>query len=667
MILDELILHDFGVYRGRQVFNLSTHTPDRPIILIGAQNGAGKTTFLEGLQLALYGRLSQAGFRGAAGYDAYLRSAINRAASQSDGAQVQVAFRRTVEGEERHYRLIRSWAVHRGAMKEAFEVLIDGQSDPVLTSQWPEFVEEMLPPRIAPLFFFDGEKIEQFADLKRSSEIIGVAIKALLGLDIVERLQLDLDVLERRKLAQQGHDDVRADLAEAEAEVDAAAAALKVAFDATSAARVRRDRVASLLDREQSALKAQGGDLFASRENLLDQKTRTGLEVEAAKKDLRTWAGGAAPLLLVKDLVLTVHRQTHREAETDAAAGILTYLEDRDQRLLDVLAEVPHPGLMSRVETFLDRDRHRLSDEADRARYLNLTLPARVGLDALAETGLGEAYEERRALVRRLKDLEFEEEAIERRVAAIPASDSIAPLLAAVARREGELAEAEAEFSVRLDASESAERHLAGARSRYQAKLDQHVRDSLSTEDSDRIIRHSAKARQTLASFKREVISHHVHRLETLILEGLNELLRKTDLIVSVSIDLDTFEIQLRDSGWELLSPDQLSAGERQLLAVSLLWALAKASGQAAPTVIDTPLGRLDSRHRDRLVHRYFPLAGDQVILLSTDEEIDERLYADLEPRLSRSFTIAHDSQLGGSHVVPGYAFSAKTSRKAAA
>lgn len=666
MILEELILHDFGVYRGRQTFNLATQGPDRPIILIGAQNGAGKTTFLEGLQLALYGRLSQAGFRGAAGYEAYLRSAINRAAAQSDGASVQVAFLRTVEGEERHYRLVRSWLVQKGVLKESFEVLVNGQLDPVLTTHWAEFVEEMLPPRIAPLFFFDGEKIEQFADLKRSSEIIGVAIKALLGLDIVERLQLDLDVLERRKLAQQSHADVRIELAEAEAEVDAADLRAKAAFDATAGARQRRDRVASLLDREQSALKAQGGDLFASRENLLDQKTKTALEVEAAKKDLRTWAAGLAPLLLVQDLVQSVHRQVRRETETDAAAGILRYLEDRDQRLLEVLAEVPHPGLLTRVEAFLDQDRHKLSDDAEQNRYLNLSLPASAGLDVLAETGLAEASEERRGLIRQLDDLEFEQEAIERQVTAIPASESIAPLLAAVTKRESELAHVEADFAGLSEQELAAERDLASARSRYQAKLDQHVRDSLSTEDSDRIIRHSAKARQTLASFKREVISHHVHRLEKLILEGLNELLRKTDLIVSVTIDLDTFEIQLRDSGWDLLSADQLSAGERQLLAVSLLWALAKASGQAAPTVIDTPLGRLDSRHRDRLVHRYFPLAGNQVILLSTDEEIDERLYAELEPQLSRSFTIAHDAQLGGSHVTPGYAFSAKADRKAA-
>ncbi|RYE83122.1 MAG: hypothetical protein EOP19_14605 [Hyphomicrobiales bacterium] len=229
--------------------------------------------------------------------------------------------------------------------------------------------------------------------------------------------------------------------------------------------------------------------------------------------------------------------------------------------------------------------------------------------------------------------------------------------MAALEQDEADLIECEAELLVAVRAHETAEREVAAARARYQSRLNQQVRLGLAQEDANRIVRHSAKARATLKAFKQEVVSHHVHRLERFILEALGELMRKSDLITDVRIDPKSFAIELRDGGWGVLSPDQLSAGERQLLAVALLWALAKASGQAAPTVIDTPLGRLDSQHRSRLVDRYFPFAGDQVILLSTDEEIDGPLYERLKPFLSRTFTIRYDAAAGGSVVEPGYAF----------
>ena len=82
-------------------------------------------------------------------------------------------------------------------------MLKDGQEDGVLTEQWQEYLEEILPSRVAPLFFFDGEKIEEFADPKTSCKILSSAVHALLGLDIVERLRRDLEVLERRKKSAQ--------------------------------------------------------------------------------------------------------------------------------------------------------------------------------------------------------------------------------------------------------------------------------------------------------------------------------------------------------------------------------------------------------------------------------------------------------------------------------
>lgn len=88
---------------------------------------------------------------------------------------------------------------------------------------------------------------------------------------------------------------------------------------------------------------------------------------------------------------------------------------------------------------------------------------------------------------------------------------------------------------------------------------------------------------------------------------------------------------------------ERLSAGERQVFAVALLWALGRTSGRPLPVIIDTPLARLDSDHRRLLVERYLPFASHQVLVLSTDTEVDEAAFAALEPAMSHAYRLRYD------------------------
>ena len=81
----------------------------------------------------------------------------------------------------------------------------------------------------------------------------------------------------------------------------------------------------------------------------------------------------------------------------------------------------------------------------------------------------------------------------------------------------------------------------------------------------------------------------------------------------------------------------------RKYLRVSLLWGLAQTSELKLPIIIDTPLSRLDSTHRDNIVNNYFPFAGEQVVILSTDTEIDINYYRALKPRLSGAGSLEFD------------------------
>jgi DNA sulfur modification protein DndD len=126
-------------------------------------------------------------------------------------------------------------------------------------------------------------------------------------------------------------------------------------------------------------------------------------------------------------------------------------------------------------------------------------------------------------------------------------------------------------------------------------------------------------------------------------------------LVTDLRIDPNSFELTLFGPELDPIPAERLSAGERQLLAVALLWGLARVAGRDLPMVIDTPLGRLDSEHRALLAERYFPHAAGQVLLLSTDEEIDESLLQTLLPSISHAYILETDPSTHATEVRSGY------------
>src|SRR5579871_4111928 len=123
MILEQLTLRNFCLFRGEQVFDL---TPDRrngrhlPITLFGGINGGGKTTLLDAIQLALYGQRARCSKRSSL-YDDFLRDCIHRGADEQL-ASVTLTFRYSSEGEENVYAVNRSWYAADGRIREELKV-----------------------------------------------------------------------------------------------------------------------------------------------------------------------------------------------------------------------------------------------------------------------------------------------------------------------------------------------------------------------------------------------------------------------------------------------------------------------------------------------------------------------------------------------------------------
>lgn len=654
MIIDQLILHDFGQYGGRVAVDLTPPSPDQPIILFGGMNGTGKTTLLDAIQLCLFGQLARPSRREGLAYEQFLDRSIHRG-NGATSASIELRFRHMSHGEEQIYQIKRSWRRTAKTCKDQVEVIRNHRFDAIATEHWAEQVEEFLPSRIAHLFLFDGEQIEAYADPRSAAGLIETAVYNLLGLDLVEKLGSDLSVIERRRRmeARPQEEQDRLKLLERAREE------IRERFEHCHAAHAKREgdlaRVADQRAQLEERFRKEGGHLYERRGELERLATAAEARFRSAERALRDVAAGAAPILLVGPLLQRTAAQVRTEAQSSQARATDRLLTERDAQIIDQIeSQKPPSELLKLVMDFLREDRaaRKQAIEIPRLKMSGL------GRDRLRELTDEELDKMRATLPALLDDVESARRALEdarNRVAAVPSAEALTALSAerdALIAREAVLL---AEQSAETDQLERLRREVE----RAQTEIDRFEQDDrearLAQDDRARVLLHVGRVRNTLDKFRDAVIRRHLARIEALVLDSFQQLLRKKTLVANLRIEPETFQLELTGRDGNPLPPDRLSAGERQLLATSILWGLARASGRPLPTVIDTPLGRLDSSHRRRLVTHYFPLASHQVILLSTDEEIAGGYFEALKPFIGRVYHLRFDEERSTTRVESGY------------
>jgi DNA sulfur modification protein DndD len=656
MILDSITLKNFGIYGGRQEVALAPTDDRKPIILFGGMNGGGKTTFLDAVQLALYGAKARCSGRGKLGYRDYLRDMIHRGADPTDGAAIELRFRRAVDGDMHHYRVTRSWRHTAKGIEEQIEVTRDAEFDSLLSEHWDEYIESYIPSGIAHLFFFDAEQIKDLAEGDHAAEILGTAIHTLLGLDLVDRLDTDLIALARRKRAAAQSTEDAEKTRHAQEELDRLQTLLDQATQVQGTLGNEAGRIAKDLASCEEKFRQEGGDLYDMRADLETEHARLEEELATEEASLRELAGGPAPLQLISGLLDETEKQAQREAEARKSAVLVVALEERDTHVLTLLKRNKVPDRqLDLIERLLQTDRADRAGAVAEPMILNGGDHLATELRHLRSTILPDV---KAAIEQRLETVSSLQERLTRcelQLARVPTEDAIAVVQRELTRLRKKHQEKQAELAAQTDKVTLVGRQLEDAKRRFERELGYEVESQVDREHHARVLKHSARVRDTLAKFRVAVIRKHAQRLERLVLESFTHLLHKRTLVTDLKIDPATFRIELTGGDGKPLAFDRLSAGERQLLATSLLWGLAKASGRPLPTIIDTPLGRLDSSHRRHLLDRYFPVASHQVILLSTDEEVDETSLARLKSHIGRSYTLTFDEQEHSTIVKPGY------------
>lgn len=654
MILDELVLENLGTFRGRHTIKLTPPSTGKPVVLIGGLNGAGKTTILEAIHLALYGPLAQPSTRRSGSFDSYLRGLIHHGVPATEGAAVQLSFRAYQQGEERTYRIRRRWRGSGATLNPIVLVSVDGKHDEALTTTWAEHVETFLPRGIAGLFFFDGEQIEALADLDQSRQVLGSALAALLGLDLIDRLATDLAVLRRRHRSAEIPEHLRQAVDERKQTALSLRQAEEAAAGVAATARVEAERADKRLNELTEQYRAAGGDLLEQRDAAETKLNLLRQQLAEVDDELRREAADVAPFLQVMGLLGGVARHAAQEREAARDQAVVGVVAIRDEQLLDELrAAKAQPSVIAAVQVFLQADMETRQASAERPSVTGLAKPE--AIEPLLASVLPAAQNRIASFLNRRHKLRGDLDQAERILVAIPDPESLAPLREQLDAASRDAIHCHASLTQAEDRREVLRQERARADAAYEAALDKSAQAGLAADDDRRVVDHVDRVRTTLEALKVSATEKHLERISGLVLEALQRLLRKANLITDVQIDPVTNTVALTGADNRPLLAKDLSAGERQLLAVALLWGLARAAGQPLPMVIDTPLGRLDGSHRAHLIERYFPHASHQVVLLSTDTEIDEDAYAALRNKIGRSYRLEFDSDTGATTVEPGY------------
>jgi DNA sulfur modification protein DndD len=648
MILNRLILHDFGIYRGRQELDLTPISPERPIILIGARNGRGKTTILDAINLVLYGSRANLSNRlPRQGWDEYLRSCVHQPGATS--ALVGLEFSVVDDFGVRHYLITRAWELAPRGVNESFSVTLNGQRDDVLAEDWGDHLEGLLPLEIASLNFFDGEKTNELATPERSKEVIRSAIRGLLGLGILERLEADLKVLIRRKQDVAIGDAASETLLAAESELAILLERRSALVLEMAESRTLLERARDQVKRKEALAREVGVERWEQRAEIESELISLRTEHLEVEQQMQIIAAGVAPLAIVESLLARAETQVSSDQEIQKERLVLDELELRDQAVVNSLSDSAQAEVLSLLAADRKKRLQRLSRivvHRQPGQISDQIRSARAEIDSLSEIGV---------LLARMDLAESRTADAERKLMGVPTDGQLMPVLEELGRLKEQ-----ADISQRaLDSGEEEMRHLCSVIERLEGRISS-LREAEADRDSEsmqecRAREYAAKALETLTKLATTTVVRNIAAIEASILESFNQLVGKTDLVTRVRLEPDTLEMSVDTLDGQNQPVERLSAGERQLLAVAILWGLSRVAHREVPLVVDTPLGRLDSFHREKLALNYFPKVAKQVIILSTDEEFDLELREKIEIHISRDFLIEFSDVEKSSHVTAGY------------
>ncbi|WP_079478859.1 DNA sulfur modification protein DndD [Halobacillus salinus] len=660
MRFKRIVFENYKTYYGHQDIDLSISEEDkkenRNIILLGGLNGAGKTTILKAIRYVLFGK------RGITEreYERLLANTINNTYFDEGGRDCTVSLTLQMDtGEE--WRLKVKWTfdkfknfmnetrnifIKKPGVKKEKEVNINDME------AFNRFIDRIIPYKAAPFFIFDGEEIKDLIT-KQNSNDMKEAIHKITGLDSYKLLVHNLKTLESdlyKKVASATNltkvSKLEQELQDTDEEIQKYEKFVKKT----------KGEIHSL-DQEIQEFTSRRNNKVAqnskSRETFIKKQSTIQTKLNIKESELEEQYQQNIVYILVNEQIKRLKKEITQEKDLRNKKIMReNSLKPYNEFIETLLSKDISPPLsneqLSQIKTIgekvwlneeeMDSHYDPIHDLSSREESTLLRLPEKdVSPLRRLQTEINELKQE-------FESLESQIEAAPEQVDIKVESDKIAYLQ----EKKGVL-------NSKVRTAHKKLQPLIDERTKLRNRITRLSSEDVSVEALNKKLDYVTRTK----SFSEEFLTRATELKAQLIRDEfenmLKKLFRKTDEFGEVKFDINNYTIRLfNDRGQEISVLDR-SAGEMQMISSALIWALIKASDLDLPMVIDTPLGRLDSIHRNRLIENYYKELSDQVIILSTDTEITKEYVEMMKGHSAKQYLLDYYEEYKYTLIKDGY------------
>ena len=569
MYFTKIELHNFGIYKGHHEMCLSDQIGKRNVTLIGGLNGRGKTTFLDAILLALYGKQALKYVQeNARSYERLLIEHINKHATD-DLTYVAVSLGLD---DGTALRVCRKWKLKGKKVDETIVVEKNGTIDKYLGESWSYYIEEILPFGIARFFFFDNEKIAQLAD-DASFEQIKTSIKSAIGVSTIEKAITHIDEVIRRKKdalqafekseVNQGYQEVEAQLKELNSKIETARREADIL-------KANCESIAIAIETKEKKFWASGGDLTLSREAIKQEKEKIKGYVQEVRDEIMLRVSDpATPLFMCRKLVTQAYDAEIDEQKKAALKLSDPIVESIQKNILDRFNQGNFDDRTLRIITdIVKQEIGKFTSTGEGAEHINMSHTTMLLFDKLIVTIFHSLDQKIETLISHVDAQENELMSLDAHLGESDEKTMAMKLYETLKEYERKKALADDQYQKQQSLIESLERQKEALHSKRLQLIKTIAEKENTNDDNSRIIKYSVMSIEVLNEFKVRLQREKIDKLSATATECFQTLVEKDSLVSKIHIDTDSLDVTILDPDGHELLKNQLSAGGLQMFPI---------------------------------------------------------------------------------------------------